>query len=287
MMRLTIRTGPVEDTLLHCRFLRAACAAFASLLMLCAGAVAHAAPDLRLATTTSTENSGLLKVILPLFETQYGGKGRVIAAGTGAALKLGENGDADVLLVHARDLEDRFMAAGFGSVRKDVMYNDFIIVGPLSDPAGVRGMKDVIAAMKKISTSGARFLSRGDESGTHAMEKNYWKTAGVEPRGAWYVSAGQGMGQVLTMAGQLEGYALTDRATYAAYKDKTALATLVEGDPRMFNPYGVIAVNPQKHPGINYDGAIAFVNWMTSAQGQKAVADFRINGVQMFFPAAR
>ncbi len=191
------------------------------------------------------------------------------------------------MLVHARALEDKFMAAGFGSVRKDVMYNDFIIVGPKKDPAGVRGSKDVIAAMKKINASGAKFISRGDESGTNQMEKAYWKEAGVATQGAWYVSAGQGMGQVLTMAGQLEGYTLTDRATYAAYKDKTGLETLVEGDPKMFNPYGVIAVNPQKHPGINAHGAMAFVNWITSPEGQKVVADFKINGVQMFFPTAR
>ena len=250
-------------------------------------ATAQAAEDIRLATTTSTENSGLLKVILPAFETKYGGKVRVVSIGTGAALKLGENGDADVLLVHARPLEDKFMAAGFGSVRKDVMYNDFIIVGPKNDPAGVRGMKDVLAAMKKISASGAKFISRGDESGTHQMEKDCWKSAGVDAKGAWYVSAGQGMGQVLTMAAQLEGYTLTDRATYAAYKDGTGLVTVVEGDPKMFNPYGVIAVNPQKHPTVNNQGAMAMVNWMTSPEGQKAIADFKINGVQMFFPTAR
>ena len=246
-----------------------------------------AAADIRLATTTSTENSGLLKVILPVFEAKYGGKVRVVAVGTGAALKLGENGDADVVLVHARPLEDKFMVAGFGSVRKDVMYNDFIIVGPKSDPAAVRGMKDVLAAMKKIHSSGARFISRGDESGTHQMERSYWQGAGVDLKGAWYVSAGQGMGQVLTMAGQLDGYALTDRATYAAYRDKTGLDTLVEGDPKMFNLYGVIAVSPQRHPGVNAGGAMAFVNWITSIEGHKAIADFRINGVQMFFPSVR
>jgi tungstate transport system substrate-binding protein len=210
-----------------------------------------------------------------------------VSVGTGAALKLGENGDADVVLVHARALEDKFMAAGFGSVRRDVMYNDFVIVGPKRDPAGVKGGKDVIAAMKKIGASGAKFVSRGDESGTHRMEKDYWKSAGVEPKGAWYLSSGQGMGQVLTMAGQLDGYALTDRATYAAYKDKSGLETLVEGDPKMFNPYGIIAVNPQKHPTVNNRGAVAVVNWMTSSEGQKAIADFKINGVQMFFPSAK
>jgi tungstate transport system substrate-binding protein len=272
---------------MHSGLLRAACAAFALLLTFCANSNVYAAPDLRLATTTSTENSGLLKVILPLFEAHYGGKVRVIAVGTGAALKLGENGDADVLLVHARSLEDRFMAAGFGSVRKDVMYNDFIIVGPKKDPAGVRGMKDVIAAMKKIGASGARFVSRGDESGTHVMEKDYWKSAGVDPKGTWYLSAGQGMGQVLTMADELAAYTLTDRATYAAYRTKTGLDILIEGDPKMFNPYGVIAVNPERHNGLNVAGATAFVNWITSPAGQKAIADFKINGVQMFFPTAR
>ena len=247
---------------------------------------AMAAEEIRLATTTSTENSGLLKVVLPLFEAKYGGKVRVVSVGTGAALKLGENGDADVVLVHARALEDKFMAAGFGSVRKDVMYNDFIIVGPKRDPAGVRGSKDVAAAMQKISASGAKFVSRGDESGTHQMEKDYWKNAGVAAQGAWYVSAGQGMGQVLTMAGELRGYALTDRATYAATKDKTGLETLVEGGPGMFNPYGIIAINPQKHPAVNNQGAMALVNWMTSPEGQRAIAAFKINGVQMFFPKA-
>ena len=258
-----------------------------SLALLLAAAPALAAEDIRLATTTSTENSGLLKAILPLFEAKYGGKVRVVAVGTGAALKLGENGDADVVLVHARGLEDKFMAAGFGSLRKDVMYNDFIIVGPKSDPARVRGSKDALAAMKKISASGAKFISRGDESGTHQMEKDYWKSASVDPKGSWYVSAGQGMGPVLTMAAQLEGYTLTDRATYAAYKDKTGLETLVEGDPKMFNPYGVIAVNPQRYPTLNNQGAMAFVNWLTSAEGREAIVGFKINGVQMFFPTAK
>jgi len=257
------------------------------LLALLMGGTTLAAEDIRLATTTSTENSGLLNYLLPRFEARYGGKVRVIAVGTGTALKIGEKGDADVLLVHARPLEDKFMASGFGSVRKDVMYNDFIIVGPKKDPAAVRGGKDVIAAMKKISTSGARFVSRGDESGTHQMEKEFWKDAGVAAQGPWYVSSGQGMGQVLTMAGQFEGYALTDRATYAAYRDKTGLDVLVEGDPRMFNPYEVIVVNPAKHSGLNTRGAMAFANWLTSAEGQKAIADFKISGLQMFFPSAK
>ena len=176
------------------------------------------------------------------------------------------------------------MAAGFGSVRKDVMYNDFIIVGPKSDPAGVRGSRDVIAAMKKISASGAKFVSRGDESGTHQMEKEYWKSAGVETQGRMVRVRRAGHGQVLTMAGQLEGFTLTDRATYAAYKDKTGLETLVEGDPKMFNPYGVIAVNPQRHPGINAEGAMAFVNWITSPEDRKSSPVSRSTACRCFSP---
>src|ERR1043166_5825571 len=179
-----------------CIMFRFSACCLAGVLLVLAADWAGAASDIRLATTTSTDNSGLLTFLLPRFEAKYGGKVRVVAVGTGAALKRGENGDADVLLVHARALEDKFMAAGYGSVRKNVMYNDFILVGPKSDPAGVRGSKDVIAAMKKISASGNRFVSRGDESGTHQMEKDYWKDASISTGGPWYVSAGQGMGQV-------------------------------------------------------------------------------------------
>ncbi len=255
-------------------------------LVTAGGAVAAAAPDIRMATTTSTEASGLLAVILPQFEARYGGKVRVIAVGSGAAMKIGESGDADVLLVHARPLEDRFMAAGFGSLRRDVMYNDFVIVGPARDSAGLRGGRDVVDAFRKIAAGGAKFISRGDESGTHEMEKSYWKNAAVEPKGGWYVSAGQGMGPVLTMAAELGGYAMTDRATYAAYRERTGLQVVVEGDARMFNPYGVIVVNPQRYPKLNHAGAMAFADWIASTEGQAAIAAFRINGVQMFFPGA-
>jgi tungstate transport system substrate-binding protein len=257
-------------------------------LLMCFGAASlRAAPDIRLATTTSTEASGLLAVILPQFEARYGGKVRVVAVGSGAAMKIGENGDADVLLVHARASEDRFMAAGYGGERRDVMYNDFVLVGPMRDPAGVRGGRDAVDALRKIAAISAKFISRGDESGTHEMEKSYWKAAGLEPRGAWYVSAGQGMGPVLTMAAELTAYTLTDRATYAAYRDRTGLQVLVEGDPHMFNPYGVITLSPLRYPNLNHAGAQAFAEWLTSAEGQAAVASFRINGVQMFFPSAR
>lgn len=257
-------------------------------LLMCLGAASlRAAPDIRLATTTSTEASGLLAAILPQFEARYGGKVRVVSVGSGAAMKIGENGDADVLLVHARASEDKFMAAGFGGERRDVMANDFVLVGPMRDPAALRGGREVLEAFRKIAATGAKFVSRGDESGTHEMEKSYWRAAGIEPRGAWYVSAGQGMGPVLTMAGELGAYTLTDRATYAAYRDRTGLQVLVEGDARMFNPYGVITLNRQRYPNLNHAGAQAFADWITSLEGQAAVASFRINGVQLFFPSAR
>ena len=246
-----------------------------------------AAKDIKMATTTSTENSGLLKAILPQFEAKYGAKVQVISVGSGKAMKLGEAGDVDVLLVHARPDEDKFMAAGHGVDRRDVMYNDFILVGPKDDPAKVRGMTDVIAALKKIQAEAAPFISRGDDSGTDKMEKSYWKTVGIEPKGAWYVSAGQGMGEVLTMSASKQGYTLSDRATYGAYRGKTDLDILVEGDPKMFNPYGVIVVSNLKYPDINIQGARAFADWITSAEGQKAIADFKVDGQQLFFPSAK
>lgn len=243
--------------------------------------------ELRLATTTSTEASGLLKEILPRFEAKTGYKVRVVAVGSGKAMQIGEAGDADVLLVHARASEDKFMAAGHGTARKDVMYNDFLIVGPTSDPAKIKGSKDVLAAMKNLTNSGAKFISRGDNSGTDQMEKSYWKQIGIEPKGqAWLISAGLGMGEVLNMAAQLNAYTLTDRATYGAYKMKTGLAIAVEGDPKMFNPYGVIAVNPAKSEKINTKGAMDFINWLTGSDGQAAIAAFKVEGEQLFFPSA-
>jgi tungstate transport system substrate-binding protein len=242
--------------------------------------------DIRLSTTTSTDNSGLLKVLLLQYEAKCGCKVQVISVGTGKALKLAENGDVDVTLVHARPAEDAFVAAGHGVNRRDVMYNDFVIVGPGDDPAGIRGMKDAVAAMRKLKLAGVRFVSRGDDSGTHKMELSYWKLAGVEPGGPAYLSAGQGMGEVLTMSASLRAYTLTDRATYAAYRSRTGLEILVEGDPRLYNPYGIIAVNPKKYPGVNYRGAMMLIEWITSAEGQKVIADFKVDGVQLFFPNA-
>ena len=242
---------------------------------------------LRLATTTSTDNSGLLKVILPKFEAASGLKMHVISVGTGKAMKLGENGDVDVLLVHSRPDEDRFIAAGFGVERRDVMYNDFILVGPAGDPARVRGTRDVIAAFRKIVDARTTFVSRGDDSGTDKMEKAYWTTVGSRPSGAQYLSAGQGMGEVLTMAANIRGYTLSDRATYSAYRTRVDLEILVEGDPRMFNPYGVIAVNPARYPDVNFKGAMRFIEWITGPEGRRSIADFRVNGEQLFFPTPR
>ncbi len=242
---------------------------------------------IKLSTTTSTDNSGLLAHLLPLFEARTGTKVNVIAVGTGKALELAKNGDVDVTLVHARASEDKFMADGSGVNRRDVMYNDFIIVGPAADPAGIKGSRDVQAALKRIVDSRVKFISRGDNSGTDQMEKAYWKLVGSQPQGSAYVSAGMGMGEVLNMAGELNAYALTDRATHSTYKAKTGLVIAVEGDPRMFNPYGIIAVNPAKHQGINYKGAMQLVDWMTTDEGQKAIAAFRVDGQQVFFPSAK
>jgi tungstate transport system substrate-binding protein len=241
---------------------------------------------LRLSTTTSTENSGLLAYLLPSFEAKYGIKVNVISVGTGKALELGKNGDVDVTLVHARQLEDKFVLDGWGIDRRDVMYNDFIVVGPTADPAGIKGSHDVLGAFRKIASSKVKFISRGDNSGTDVMEKAYWKEAGAKPAGANYVSAGLGMGEVLNMAAELNAYTLTDRATYGAYKAKTGLAIAVEGDKRMFNPYGIIAVNPEKHKGINYKGATMLIQWITSPEGQAKIAAFRPAGEQLFFPSA-
>lgn len=248
---------------------------------------AHAQQVIRLSTTTSTEASGLLAHLLPAFEAKTNTKVHVISVGTGKALELAKNGDVDVTLVHARAAEDKFVAEGHGVDRRDVMYNDFIVAGPVADPAGVKGNKDVIASFKKIASSGVKFISRGDNSGTDVMEKSYWKLVGTQPAPGAYISAGLGMGEVLTMAAELQAYTLTDRATYGAYKAKTGLTVLVEGDNKMYNPYGIIAVNPARHPGVNYKGAKLLTDWITSPEGQQKIASFRPAGQQLFFPLAR
>ena len=240
-----------------------------------------------LATTTSTENSGLLAYLLPGFEEQYGVQIDVTAVGTGQALQMGEDGNADVLLVHARAQEDAFMAAGHGVRREDVMYNDFVIVGPSSDPAGIEGMTDAAQAFAQIAESESPFVSRGDESGTHTKEKAVWAAAGIEPSGDWYISAGQGMGAVLTMADEQQAYTLSDRATYLARTlEGTELVILVEGDPILFNPYGVIAVNPDKSEKINAELANQFIDWLISVPTQEKIGQFGVEefGAPLFTP---
>lgn len=262
----------------------------AILLALAAGAIApasHAQQVLRLSTTTSTDNSGLLAYLLPAFEAKSGMNVHVIAVGTGKALELSKNGDVDVTLVHARAAEDKFVQEGWGVDRRDVMYNDFVLAGPTQDPAAIKGGKDVVAALRKVAASSAKFISRGDNSGTDLMEKAYWKDAGVLPPAARYVSAGLGMGEVLNMAAEMGAYTLSDRATYSTYQARTGLVVLVEGDARMFNPYGIIATNPARHPGVNYAGARKLIEWITSADGQARIASFRPAGQQLFYPSAR
>lgn len=241
-----------------------------------AGESAAAAPaKLILATTTSTQDSGLLDVILPDFEQQANADLDVVAVGTGQALQLGTDCNADVVLVHARAREDKFMADGDGSRREDVMFNDFVIVGPPSDPAGVNGMTDAAAAMTMIADAQAPFISRGDDSGTHTKEKSVWAAAGIEPAGDWYISAGQGMGAVLTMANEQQAYTLSDRATYLARTlEGTELVVAVEGDPVLFNPYGALVVNAEKCTNVNADLANQFVDWIVSVPTQELIAAF-------------
>ncbi len=255
-----------------------------SLLAAC-GSVSQEPLRLVLATTTSTQDSGLLDSILLDFEQQYNVSVDVIAVGTGQALEMGASGDADVLLVHARAREDEFVANGDGTQRYDVMYNDFVIVGPADDPAGIADQPSAADAFAAIADTEATFVSRGDDSGTNTKELAIWEDAGIVPAGDWYESAGQGMGAVLTLAAEQQAYTLTDRATYARMQvDGLDLAILYEGDPILFNPYGVIPVNPEKHPGVNYDLAQKFAEWITSVDVQGRIGGYEINGLQMFVP---
>lgn len=248
---------------------------------------AATAVSLILATTTSTQDSGLLDYLLPYFEQEYGVNVDVIAVGTGQAIQLGVDGNADVLLVHDRTREDEFMTAGHGSRREDVMYNDFIIIGPASDPAGIRGQTDAAAAFSQIAAANAPFISRGDDSGTHGKEKKLWQAAGITPTGEWYISAGQGMGAVLTMANEQQAYTLSDRATYLARTlEGTELEILVEGDAQLFNPYGVMTVNPDKGTHIQADLANQFVDWLISLPAQELIAQYGVDkfGSPLFMP---
>ncbi|MBU1724633.1 MAG: substrate-binding domain-containing protein [Gammaproteobacteria bacterium] len=241
---------------------------------------------LKMATTTSTENSGLLADLLPKFEKKSGYSVQVIAVGTGKALKMGEDGDVDVVLVHAPAAEKEFVEKGFGDQRYPVMYNDFILLGPDADPAGARDTKTTPESLAKIAEKQAIFVSRGDDSGTHKKELKLWETAGVKPQGDWYREAGQGMGKVIQMAGELEGYTLADRGTWLASMGKSPLKIVHEGDKDLLNPYGVIAVSQKRYPDINHTGAQAFIDWLVSAEGQQAIGDFKINDTALFTPNA-
>lgn len=237
-----------------------------------------------LATTTSTDNSGLLDQLIPAFEKGTNIRVDVVAVGTGKALELGRNGDADILLVHAKPVELEFIDNGYGVNRREVMYNDFIILGPNSDPANIRGNSDVLAVFKKIAATKGTFISRGDDSGTNKKELSIWEEAGIEPQGSWYQETGQGMGASLTIANEKQAYILTDRGTYLSYKDKLDLEILSEGDPLFFNLYGVMAVNPELHDGINYDGAMEFIEFIMSKKGQEIIRDFTVSGERLFNP---
>ena len=241
------------------------------------------------ASTTSTENSGLFQAILPLFEQATGIAVRVVAVGTGQAIRMAERGDADVLFVHHRPSEERFVAGGFGVERHDVMYNDYVLVGPRDDPAGVGGRSDVVAALARIAAQRAVFVSRGDDSGTHKREQALWRAAGIDVEaasGGWYRESGAGMGTTLNIASGMGAYTLSDRGTWLNFGNKGELVILVEGDQRLFNPYGVILVNPERHPHVKAADGQAFIDWLLSPEGQRAVAAYRIDGQPVFFPSA-
>jgi tungstate transport system substrate-binding protein len=241
-------------------------------------------------STTSTENSGLYKHLLPIFEKKTGIKVHVVAVGTGQAIKNATNGDADVLLVHAKSAEEKFVKDGWGVKRFDLMYNDFVIVGPPNDPAKVGGMRDAKEALKKIAATRALFASRGDNSGTHKKELQLWKAAGVDPKkesGKWYRETGSGMGATLNTGVGMAAYVLTDRATWISYKNKGTYKIQVEGAKDLFNQYGVILVNPKKHPKVKVKEGQAFIDWVLGEDGQKAIADYQLNGQQLFFPNAK
>lgn len=247
-------------------------------------------PFIVVQSTTSTQNSGLLDFILPGFEAETGIDVRIVAVGTGQAIRNAINGDGDVLLVHAKPAEEQFVTDGWGVERRDLMYNDFVLVGPKSDPASVKGGSDIRAALTDIEGAEAPFVSRGDDSGTHKAEMGHWTAAGIDPTGAsgtWYRETGSGMGATLNVASGMGAYTLTDRATWLSFGNKGDLEVLVEGDPNLFNQYGVILVNPEKHPGVRANAGQRFIDWLTGPDGQAAIEAYRIDGQQVFFPNAR
>ncbi len=255
-------------------------------VLLCTSAYAEQR-FITVASTTSTEQSGLFKHLLPAFEQKTGIQVRVVAVGTGQALDMARRGDADVVFVHAKPLEEKFLADGFGVQRFDVMYNDFVLVGPKSDPAKIGGTKDIVSALQKIKAAQSPFASRGDKSGTHFAEVELWKAAGVDiakDKAPWYRETGSGMGPTLNIASGMNAYALTDRGTWLSFKNRGDLVIVVEGDQRLFNQYGVILVNPAKHPHTKKEMGQAFIDWVISSEGQKRIAEYKINDEQLFFP---
>ena len=264
-------------------------AAALAAVLICCGAAAADEKFITVASTTSTEQSGLFGYLLPRFTEVTHIAIKVVAVGTGQALDIGRRGDADVVFVHDRPAEEKFLAEGFSTKRYDVMYNDFVIVGPKADPAHIAGNKDVTDALRKIAAAKAPFISRGDHSGTHEAELRLWKEAGVDlgaARGAWYREIGQGMGPALNMAASADAYVLADRGTWLSFKNRGALEILVEGDRRLFNQYGVMLVNPAKHAHVKVAKGQSFIDWLISADGQKTIADYKIGGEQLFFPDA-
>jgi len=250
---------------------------------------AAAGTFITVASTTSTVDSGLFDHILPLFKAKTGIEVRVISQGTGQALDTGRRGDADVVFVHARAAEEKFVAEGHGGPRRPVMYNDFVLIGPKSDPAGIRGSKDIVAALAAIQTKAAPFVSRGDKSGTHQAELALWKAANIDPaatRAGWYREIGQGMGAALNTAGGMNAYVLSDRGTWLSFKNRGDLDIIVEGDTRLFNQYGIMLVNPERHPHVKRAEGQAFIDWVVGPDGQKTIADYKISGQQLFFPNA-
>jgi tungstate transport system substrate-binding protein len=244
------------------------------------------ARTIRLATTTSTENSGLLNELLPRFRQATGYAVHVIAVGTGKALRMGRDGDVDVVLVHAPAAERKFVDEGYGEQRLPVMFNDFVLVGPSADPASLAGASDVGEALRRIAKTRSRFVSRGDDSGTYKKERSLWEQAGVAPQASWYREAGQGMGKVLQMADQMDAYTLTDRGTWLAYRDKSQLRVAYQGDEGLHNPYAIIEVNATRFPDLNHEGAKALIRWIRGSEGQQAIAAFRNSGEQLFTPSA-
>ncbi len=241
---------------------------------------------LTMATTTSTENSGLLDELLPPFEEKFDVRVDVVAVGTGAAIELGRNGDADIIFVHAREAENEFVANGYGVNRRDVMYNDFVILGPPADPAGIRNTETAVEAFQKIESERAEFVSRGDDSGTNKKELSLWDNAGITPDGSWYLESGQGMGPSINMANERQAYILADRGTYLAYSGDVELEIVNSGDSALFNPYGIIPINPAYHSHVNYQLAMALTGYLTSQQGQKIINNYLRYGEQLFYPSA-